>query len=51
MIFRETDQATENMMRNCASAPHALLRADNAQELSQAFDAIGSGIGALRLTL
>ncbi|MEZ6023038.1 MAG: pilus assembly protein TadG-related protein [Hyphomonadaceae bacterium] len=50
VIFRETDQATENLMRNCASSDEHFYRADNAQELSEAFDAIGSGIGALRLT-
>jgi len=50
VIFRETDQATENIMRNCASGNDHFFRADNAQELSDAFDAIGSGIGSLRLT-
>lgn len=50
VIFRETDQATENLMRNCASSPAHFYRANNAQELSAAFDAIGSGIGQLRLT-
>jgi Flp pilus assembly protein TadG len=50
VIFRETDPATENLMRNCASTTSHFYRADNAQELQQAFDAIGTGIGALRLT-
>jgi Flp pilus assembly protein TadG len=50
VIFRETDQDTENLMRNCASGNDHFFRADNAQELAQAFDAIGSGIGSLRLT-
>ena len=50
MIFRETDTATENMMRACATSPQHFYRADNAQQLSRAFDAIGSGIGQLRLT-
>jgi Flp pilus assembly protein TadG len=50
VIFRETDQATETLMRNCASDPDHFFRADNAAELSEAFDAIGSGIGSLRLT-
>ncbi|MEZ5970539.1 MAG: pilus assembly protein [Hyphomonadaceae bacterium] len=50
VIFRETDQATENLMRNCASSTGHFYRADNAAELAAAFDAIGSGIGALRLT-
>jgi hypothetical protein len=50
VIFRETDQATENLMRNCASGADHFFRADNAQELQEAFDAIGTGIGSLRLT-
>lgn len=50
VIFRETDQATENLMRNCASGSDHFYRANNAAELSRAFDAIGTGIGALRLT-
>jgi hypothetical protein len=50
VIFRETDQTTENLMRNCASSSEHFYRANNAQELSAAFDAIGTGIGSLRLT-
>ncbi|MBL8544904.1 MAG: hypothetical protein JNL81_00480 [Hyphomonadaceae bacterium] len=50
VIFRETDSATEQLMRQCASGSDHFFRADNAEELSQAFDAIGTGIGALRLT-
>jgi hypothetical protein len=37
-------------MRDCASSDEHFFRADSAQELSQAFDAIGTGIGQLRLT-
>lgn len=50
VIFRETDQATEQLMRDCATSPEHFYRADNAQQLSAAFNAIGTGIGALRLT-
>lgn len=50
VIFRETDTATVNLMRNCATSTGHYYRADNAQELQNAFDAIGTGIGALRLT-
>lgn len=50
VIFRETDATTEALMRNCASSPDNFFRADNAQELAEAFDAIGTGIGELRLT-
>ena len=50
VIFRETDQATEDLMRQCATSPQHFYRANNATELSRAFDAIGTGIGSLRLT-
>jgi Flp pilus assembly protein TadG len=50
VIFRETDNATVTMMRNCASSSGHFFRADNATQLSQAFNAIGTGIGQLRLT-
>lgn len=40
----------EDLMRNCASSDEHFFNANNAQELSEAFDAIGTGIGALRLT-
>ena len=40
----------EDLMRNCASSDEHFFNADNAAELSQAFDAIGTGIGSLRLT-
>jgi hypothetical protein len=39
-----------SLMRNCASGDDHFFNADNAQELSEAFDAIGTGIGSLRLT-
>jgi Flp pilus assembly protein TadG len=45
--FRSGD---ETVMRDCASGDDHFFSADNAQELSAAFDAIGSGIGSLRLT-
>ena len=50
VIFRETDRTTENLMRNCATSTEHFYRADSAEELQEAFDAIGTGIGALRLT-
>src|SRR6185436_14270019 len=31
VIFRETDQTTENLMRNCATSAQHFYRADNAQ--------------------
>jgi len=50
VIFRETDSATVNMMRSCATSPEHFFRADSAAELSEAFSTIGTGIGSLRLT-
>lgn len=40
----------ESLMRDCASSDEHFFNANNATELSQAFDAIGTGIGSLRLT-
>jgi Flp pilus assembly protein TadG len=40
----------EELMRNCASSDQHFFNASNATELSQAFNAIGTGIGSLRLT-
>jgi Flp pilus assembly protein TadG len=46
--FRDGDAS---VMRNCATQDgEHYFEADNATELADAFDAIGSGIGALRLT-
>jgi Flp pilus assembly protein TadG len=50
VLFREDDQATIDMMTACATDPSHFIRADNPEELSDAFDAIGTGIGQLRLT-
>ncbi|HRP11004.1 MAG TPA: pilus assembly protein TadG-related protein [Terricaulis sp.] len=50
VIFRETDSATVRLMRDCATSTSHYYRADNAQQLQNAFNAIGTGIGALRLT-
>ena len=50
VLFREDDAATIAMMTACASDPSHFIRADNPEELSDAFDAIGTGIGQLRLT-
>ena len=45
--FRNGDAS---LMRNCATSDKHYYRADNASELHAAFNAIGTGIGALRLT-
>ena len=50
--FRITAGATaDNLLAACATQDGAhYYHADNQTELLEAFDAIGSGIGALRLT-
>jgi hypothetical protein len=40
----------EDLMRDCATSDEHFFNADNAEELADAFDAIGTGIGELRLT-
>jgi hypothetical protein len=40
----------EDLMRDCASGDDHFFNANSASELSAAFDAIGTGIGSLRLT-
>lgn len=45
--FRNGD---DSVMRYCASGNDHYFSANSASELAQAFDAIGTGIGALRLT-
>jgi len=39
-----------DLMRDCATSPEHFFEADSAEELAQAFNAIGTGIGQLRLT-
>jgi hypothetical protein len=48
--FRDTSTANADRLRNCASGADHFYQAANASELQQAFHAIGSGIGQLRLT-
>jgi len=48
--FRDTVQANEDRLRECATNDEHFFQAANAQELQEAFDAIGTGIGQLRLT-
>jgi Flp pilus assembly protein TadG len=45
--FRDGDA---DLMESCATSPQHYFEADNAAQLAAAFDAIGSGIGQLRLT-
>jgi hypothetical protein len=50
VLFREDDEDTIEMMQNCASGQDHFIHAENPEELHEAFDQIGTGIGALRLT-
>jgi hypothetical protein len=49
--FRITNGSTEDaLLENCATDAEHNFLADNQEELLEAFDAIGTGIGQLRLT-
>jgi hypothetical protein len=48
--FRDTNDDNETRLRNCATDEDHFYQAANATELQAAFDAIGSGIGDLRIT-
>ncbi|HEX8900481.1 VWA domain-containing protein [Vitreimonas sp.] len=48
--FRDSSADNEERLMNCATSPDHFYQAANAQELQSAFDAIGSGIGDLRIT-
>jgi hypothetical protein len=48
--FRDVSSDNATRLRNCATTPNHYFHAADAQQLQQAFDAIGSGIGDLRLT-
>lgn len=48
--FRDSNEDNETRLMNCATSPDHFFQAANASELQAAFDAIGSGIGDLRIT-
>lgn len=54
VIFRENDQATRDLMRNCATPEASGMKyyyvAEDQSQLRSAFQSIGDGIGKLRLT-
>jgi Flp pilus assembly protein TadG len=50
VLFREDDEDTMEMMQDCASGDDHFIHAENPQQLQDAFDDIGTGIGRLRLT-
>lgn len=50
ILFRETDQRTADLMRDCASSPSYAFLAANDTELRRAFDVVAGEITKLRLT-
>ena len=50
IVFREPSSSIRSLLRACATDTDHAFTAENADDLRQAFDAIGSGIGQLRLT-
>jgi Flp pilus assembly protein TadG len=50
ILFRETDAATVNIMRDCASDPRLAFLASNEADLRRSFEEIASEISKLRLT-
>lgn len=50
VMFRETDGEARDLMRACATDLDHYYTAETAEELQEVFQAIGSGIGSLRLT-
>jgi hypothetical protein len=50
ILFRETDAATVNIMRECASEPRLAFLASNEADLRRSFEEIAGEISKLRLT-
>ncbi len=50
IVFREPSSSIRTLLRNCATDEGHAFTADNASELHEAFEVIGTGIGQLRLT-
>jgi hypothetical protein len=50
VVFREPSSSIRSLMRACASGADHAYTAENAGDLRDAFNAIGSGIGHLRIT-
>jgi len=50
IAYEITDTTTKNLMRNCASKSSMYFDANNAAQLTAAFDSIGSSLIKLRLT-
>ncbi|HZB36898.1 MAG TPA: hypothetical protein VE443_02705 [Beijerinckiaceae bacterium] len=50
ILFRETDLATQKLLKDCASDGKHFHMASNENELRRAFDEIAGEISKLRLT-
>jgi hypothetical protein len=50
VVFREPSNSIRSLMRACATSTDHAFTAENAADLHEVFDAIGSGIGQLRIT-
>jgi len=51
IAYEVTDTPTQNMLRKCASGNGNFFNASNAQQLNQAFQAIGASLNETRLTI
>lgn len=50
IAYEVNDTPTQKMLRNCASGSGNFFNASNAQQLNQAFQAIGASLNELRIT-
>jgi len=50
IAYEVTDTPTQNLLRNCATSNGNFFNATNAQELNDAFQAIGNSLNELRIT-
>jgi len=50
IAYEVTDTPTQKLLRNCASSTGNFFNATNAQELNDAFQAIGNSLNELRIT-
>ena len=50
IAYEVTETATQNLLRNCATSPSNFFNATNAEQLNEAFEAIGNSLIDLRVT-
>jgi hypothetical protein len=50
VVFREPDETTRQLLRDCATDDDHAFTADSQAELAAVFQAVGTGIGKLRIT-